>query len=444
LAELAENDVKMDNLLYITYYWPPSGGPGVQRSLKFVRYLSQQGFLPSVITVDPRQAYYPLTDETLMAEISPDIEVVRTPTSEPFRFYEALGGSRKMPKPGFAGEGKPGLLQIAARALRGNLFVPDPRKGWNKYLVPAALEQIKKNNPVAILTSSPPHSTQLAGLRLKQLTGLPWIADLRDPWTDIYYYSEFRHLPWIRRKDESYERAVLEQADAIVVVSDAIKRLFAAKSNKISPSKIHVIPNGYDPADFIGQAAENPSEFTIAYTGTISGNYNIDGFIKAVSGLFASGHQMKLQIKLTGKISPAVINALQKAGLGNQYTLQDYLPHREAIAAMRSAQMLLLAIPQISENQGILTGKLFEYMATGNKIIGIGPVDGDAAALLKETGTGIMFDYNDQAGMEGFIQQNYTEWIEGRLKRQVLDRTQAFSRPALTAKLAGVIRGLMK
>ncbi len=305
----------MDKLLYITYYWPPSGGPGVQRSLKFVRYLPSVGFTPVVLTVDPRQAYYPLTDETLMSEISPDTEVVRTPTSEPFRFYEAIGGKRKMPKPGFAGEGKPGLLQIAFRAIRGNLFVPDPRLGWNKYLVTAALHLIEKNNPAAILTSSPPHSTQLAGLRLKKLTGLPWIADLRDPWTDIYYYSEFRHLPRVKRKDAAYERAVLEQADAVVVVSDAIKHLFASKSEKIDPAKIHVLPNGYDPLDFEGYAAEEPKEYTIAYTGTISENYNIRSFIRAVSQLLASSHDLKLKINLTGKISPAVTDALKRAGL---------------------------------------------------------------------------------------------------------------------------------
>lgn len=434
----------MDKLLYITYYWPPSGGPGVQRSLKFVRYLPSEGFTPVVLTVDPRQAYYPLTDETLMSEISPDTVVVRTPTSEPFRFYEAIGGKRKMPKPGFAGEGKPGLLQIAFRAIRGNLFVPDPRMGWNKYLLPAALHQIEKNNPAAILTSSPPHSTQLAGLRLKKLTGLPWIADLRDPWTDIYYYSEFRHLPWVKRKDAAYERAVLEQADAVVVVSDAIKRLFAAKSEKIDPAKIHVLPNGYDPLDFEGYAAEEPEEYTIAYTGTISENYNIRSFILAVSQLLASSHDLKLKINLTGKISPAVTDALKRAGLQNYYALQDYLPHREAIAEMQSAHLLLLAIPQISENHGILTGKLFEYMATGNKILGIGPVEGDAADLLKQTGTGRMFDYDDSNGMAAFIRQHYNEWKEGRIQRMVPELVLSFSRPALTAKLSGIIRALAR
>lgn len=434
----------MRSLLYITYYWPPSGGPGVQRSLKFTKYLPLFGYIPSVITVDPKWAYYPLLDPSLEKEIPSYIKVYKTKTREPFRFYQATTSQDKLPKPGFAGEGKPGFFQVLARTLRGNLFIPDPRKGWNKFLITQALECIKLDAPAAIITSSPPHSTQLAGLKLKQLTKIPWIADLRDPWTDIYYYNEFRHLPWVKRKDAQLELSVLENADAIIVVSPSIKKLFLSKSTKISQDKIHVIPNGFDDEDFNRVSNQTKNEyFTITYTGTLSSVYNIDALIHALKLFKEINPNAKIRIRFIGKISPEILQSLKDNGLENLLSIVDYLPHSEAITHMMRADVLLLAIPQINENKGILTGKLFEYMATGNPILGIGPSDGDVSKILDETHSGKMFDYDKQNEVFSFLSHQYELWHKGSKIRKLSPEVEKYSRKALTAELAQIIDQLL-
>ncbi len=431
----------MKPVLIITYYWPPSGGPGVQRPLKFVKYLPLQGFQPLVITVDPTTAYYPLLDESLAKDIPPQAQVYRTPTFEPFGIYEKLKGRNQMPKPGFAGSGKAGPGEWVARFIRGNLFVPDPRKGWNRYLIRQALQLIEETKPLAIISSSPPHSTQLAGLKIKQLSKVPWIADLRDPWTDIYYYKEFHHLPWIKKKDATYERRVLEEADAILVVSESIKRLFLTKSPNIASQKIHVIPNGFDPDDFpLVHCPENTPSFSLVYTGTLSPDYPTDAMAEALYILKTRNKIENIQIHIIGKASPQIHEAFHSRGLGNQLKLTAYVPHSEAIAKMQCADALLLIIPNVANNEGILTGKLFEYMATGVPILGLGPMHGDAAKILSQTAAGQMFAYNEPILIADWLLKTYYNRHK-RVRRPSM-ATMEYARPALTARLAQIIHSL--
>ncbi|WP_223284588.1 glycosyltransferase [Hymenobacter qilianensis] len=238
-------------LLVITYYWPPSGGAGVQRSLKFVKHLPSFCVEPTVITVDASQGAYPVIDESLAAEVPASVRVFRTNTSEPFDSYKKLTGRKQIPHGGFANESKSSFQQQVFKFLRGNLFIPDPRRGWNKHVLQQCAELLAQGHTFdAVLTSSPPHSTQLIGLELKKRYGLRWIADMRDPWTDIYYYKELNHTPPARWLDAWYERQVLEQADEVLVTSPDTKRLFLGKSPRLAASKFHVLPNGYDESDF--------------------------------------------------------------------------------------------------------------------------------------------------------------------------------------------------
>ena len=257
-------------LLVITYYWPPSGGAGVQRCLKFVKHLGSFGVVPTVITVDAAQATYPVRDESLLAEVPADVRVIRTGTTEPFESYKKLTG-RAVPYGGFANEGRPGLVQQALRFVRGNLFIPDPRRGWNRHAL-AAVEQLLAAGETfdAVLTSSPPHSTQLIGLELQKRHGLRWLADLRDPWTDIYYYKDLHHTPLAAWLDARYERRVLTHADAVLVTSPETKRLFLAKLSTLPTAKFHVLPNGYDESDFRRASAPPRDCLRITHTGTIT------------------------------------------------------------------------------------------------------------------------------------------------------------------------------
>ncbi len=238
-------------VLFFSYYWPPSGGAGVQRCLKFVKHLPEFDLTPTVITVDEKQGAYPVLDTSLAADIPPTTRIIRTATREPFEYYKKLTGKKEIPYGGFANQDKDSLVQKIFNFVRGNLFIPDARVGWNRFAVQAGKKLLQTETFTAIVTTSPPHSSQLIGLTLKkQFPHVKWIADLRDPWTDIYYYQELKHTALAKKIDANYEKAVIQTADAILVTSADTKRLLVAKSPTIDSTKIHVVPNGFDDEDF--------------------------------------------------------------------------------------------------------------------------------------------------------------------------------------------------
>ncbi|HOU97007.1 MAG TPA: glycosyl transferase family 1, partial [Bacteroidales bacterium] len=209
----------MNSVLIITYYWPPGAGAGVQRWLKFSKYLPDFGWEPLILTVDPQYAQYPATDESLLKDVSEKSKVFKTPAVNYFRL--ASKDKSRIPSAGFANQDKKGPVQWLMRFIRGNFFIPDPRKGWNRFAFKKACEIINNENVERIITSGPPHSTHLVGLKLKKkFPDILWIADFRDPWTDIYYYKEFYHTFPARLLDRHYEKTVLTNADKIITVGE--------------------------------------------------------------------------------------------------------------------------------------------------------------------------------------------------------------------------------
>lgn len=395
----------MKKLLIITYYWPPSGGPGVQRWLKFSSQLAQMGYELFVITVDPQKATYPVADTSLLKEVSDQVKVVHTATQEPYAVYKSLNRKKQVPYSGFTNEGPGGLINSLSRFLRGNLFIPDARRGWNRFALKQAAELIKKHDITTVITTSPPHSTQLVGFRLKkQFPHIRWIADLRDPWTDIFYYSKMLHLPFARNIDSRMEKQVLLTADHVVTVSSYVKQLFLQKVPEASHEKFSVITNGFDPVDFnLPEKAIAANLFTIAYVGTLADEYNLEGFVEGLKKIKLPSDK-KLHLQFTGNISQRW-KALLQQQFPDALSVLGHTDHKTAIGRMKQADLLLLVIPQIEQNQGIVTGKIFEYMATSNPILGIGPPGGDASDILSETATGQMFQYADAEGIASFIQQ---------------------------------------
>ena len=239
----------MKKVLLITYYFPPSGGAGVQRWLKTINYLPQAGVETIVLTVDSTVASYPQIDESLSNDIPSNIKVYRTKTREILSFYKKVSPQKQIPYGGFANEPNPNLIQKISRFIRGNFFLPDPRRGWNKFALEKAKEIIETEGITTIVTTSPPHSTQLIGLELKRLySHLKWVADLRDPWTDIYYNQDLYPTPWAKKRNLRYESSVLLGADQIITVSEECSRLFAQKADVAE--KIAVVPNGFEEKDF--------------------------------------------------------------------------------------------------------------------------------------------------------------------------------------------------
>ena len=381
----------MKKVLVITYYWPPSGGAGVQRWVKFIKYFKNQNIDPYIISVDPDFASYPVIDKSLINDIPENTNVYLTKTNEPYSIYKKINNNQT-PYAGFANEGRPNFLQKIARFVRGNFFIPDSRKGWNDFAYKKAVKVLEKENIDTVITTSPPHSTQLIGLKLKETLNIKWIADLRDPWTDIYYYKSMLHTKWAKRKDLNYEKAVIEKSDKIVVVSDSIKQLLINKSNLIQESKIHVIPNGFDEEDFSVSSTNKNNKFLLSYVGTITKDYPLDSIKKSITNL-------NINLEFTGKADHPTKHLLNEiAGFNN------HVKHKESINLLLASDMLLLVIPKIANNKGILTGKLFEYLGARKPILCIGPTDGDAAKIIKECKAGTTFDYSDENGIYEFIE----------------------------------------
>jgi glycosyltransferase involved in cell wall biosynthesis len=283
-------------------------------------------------------------------------------------------------------------IRDSSRFVRGNFFIPDARRGWVKYAYKEAVRICEKENIDTVLTTSPPHSAQLVGLMLKKKFNLKWIADLRDPWTDIYYYSEFNHMAFAKKLDLKYEKKVIENADKIITVSNELKNIFASKSVNIDPEKIKVIPNGYDPEDFIiKNKSSGKEEFVITYTGTIADSYKPDVFFRALKRSADKIPDVKIKLKFIGSPSGSLIKEIKDISLSNNLEVIETVPHDKSVEFLMESTALLLVIPDIDNDKGILTGKLFEYLAARKPIICIGPPDGDAAAIINECDAGKTF-----------------------------------------------------
>lgn len=415
----------VSKVLILTYYWPPAGGPGVQRWLKLSKYMAEQGCKVYVVTVDPERGTYPLRDESLAADVHPNVYVIRTNTSEQFGAYKKATGNSEVPFSGFANESeKVSFIQKLARFARGNFFVPDARRGWNKHAYQAAARLIEEHGIENVITSSPPHSTQLVGQRLKKNFGVKWIADMRDPWTDIYYYRRFYPTAFTRMREARMEAKVLIEADAILTVSNALKKLFASKDTAINESKIHVLPNGYDPTDFAEVLANKETHDVpvVTYAGTIGRQYPVDGLVTALQNL-----NSKLVLQIIGKWDEHTKSQLSALPSNIEVRWLDYMPKAELNSYVANSEALLLVIPDIENNEGILTGKIFDYLGTGNPILGIGPSNGDAAEILRKSQGGEMFDYKDVHGMQSYLTNiSSLKPSDDGLRRQYSRKQQAF------------------
>lgn len=420
--------VAMKKVLVITYYWPPSGGAGVQRWLKFVKYLPQFGIEPIVLTVDPHFAAYPVLDDSLCSEVAPNAPVYVSPATDYFKWYRKISGKNELPTGGIGPNQNRSFKHKAMAFVRGNFMLPDPRRGWNSFAYKKAAQLIQEFNIDTVITTSPPHSTQLIGLQLKRQLNIRWIADLRDPWTDIYYYKQFYHTPWAKWMDKNYERSVVENADTIITVSADLSRIYASKARQNIAEKLHIIPNGFDEADFETISVQTDFEPNITYTGTLSDEYPLHGFIAALEAL-----QSEIKLRFVGKISQNQQEHLAKTACKTEYIA--HVPHSKSIGFLMQAGILLLVIPQVENNKGIITGKFFEYLASGKPILAIGPTDGDLAKLIKETQCGGIFDYSDVHGIKSFIKLHENAPKANNINESGL----RFSRKNLSERLAKII-----
>ena len=432
----------MKKVLIITYYWIPSGGAGVQRWVKFAKYLRQYGWEPIIYT--PENPEYPSIDYSFEKDIPADITVLKTPIWEPYNVYRNLTGKKNQAiNAGFISENKKqGWKDKLSIWIRGNFLIPDPRRFWIKPSVGFLSDYLKENPVDAIITTGPPHSMHLIGMGLKKnFPSLPWVADFRDPWTNIDFYKDL-NLTWFADKiHHKLEREVLQKADTVLVVSRGMEEEFAP----MKPKKLQVITNGYDESDVQVGTLALDGRFSISHIGTLNAARNPRIVWKVLSEICAENVDFKkdLQIQLVGKVDFSVLEDIQSYGLQEQLLKIDYLSHSEAIAKQNSSQVLMLLINQSGNAKGILTGKFFEYLAAKRPILAVGPTDGDAAVVLNETGAGVIVDFADEQETKTAILNYYNQYKKGTLSVQS-ESVERFSRRSLTGELAGLLDGFGK
>jgi glycosyltransferase involved in cell wall biosynthesis len=426
-------------ILIITYYWPPSGGAAVQRWLSFANKLVQQGLTVHLLTVDPKYATYQLFDESLVNQIDPRIHVHTTKTFEPFGLYKFLFGKNSIPKPAFSDETKPSILKKASRFVRGNFFIPDPRKGWKPYAVKKATALIKEHHIKTIITAGPPHSTHFIGKELKEMHSVKWIADFHDLWTDVIYYNMLYHLPIVKQKDRQLERLILESADKIITVGDKYKQKLLQKSTYISSDTIDVLRIGYDETIFKSVTAPRSSSntFTITYTGSIADFYEPEVFLKAFQNITTKHPEISFRLRFVGVLSAGIRIKINQLGLNPILDEVGYVSHKRSIQYLLESTILLLVNPVTKDEEMVIPGKVYEYLAAQKPIINITKPTAETALLIEECEAGRTFDRHMQNELESYLESLLQVWRQKHtldLKGNA-EKIQVFSRVEISKQL---------
>lgn len=407
----------MKRVLIVTYYWPPAGGPGVQRWLSFVKHLREFDVEPIVYI--PENPHYPLKDTNLIEQVPKDVEILKHPIKEPYRLAGLFSKKKTVAmSSGIITEKKQSLAEKLLLYIRGNFFIPDARIGWVRPSVTFLTKWLGENTVDAVITTGPPHSLHLIGLGLKSKLPINWIADFRDPWTTIHYHKSLRLSKASAKKHLLLEAEVLKNADRIIVTSPTTKTEFEA----ITERPIKVITNGFEP---MSTAVPDPDKtFSIAHVGSLLSERNPEILWEVLSELINEHEAFakQLEIKLAGVVSDDVLNSMNAYGLADHCRVLGYLDHADARLVQHNAQVLLLVEMDRPETRAIIPGKLFEYLSARRPIIALGPPGSDISAILENTHAGAFFTYSERL----------------RIKAQLLAYFEAFQQDKLSVNSKGI------
>lgn len=422
-------------VLIITYYWPPAGGPGVQRWLKFVKYLPEFNVSPTVYC--PENPNYPVVDTAIESTIPDSVTLIKQPIFEPYKLASLLSKKKTNTiSSGVINTKKQSLIERFLLFVRGNFFIPDARKYWVKPSVKYLEAYCKTHNIDTIITTGPPHSVHLIGLQLKEKLNLRWIADFRDPWTSIGYHSKLKLTATAKKKHKLLEKQVLQSADDIIVTSNLTKKEFST----ITAQPIHTITNGFDDTNIAPVPLDK--KFTISHIGSLLTGRNPKILWQVLSELIAENHQFKsnFELKLIGVVSDNVLETIYSYGLKPHVNQLGYLPHSEAQIQQNSAQVLLLIEIDSPETVAIIPGKLFEYMQSSRPILSFGPSNTAFKNIIKTSNTGVVFSYEltEKDALKKQLLQWFKAYQNNELQSHAIGLEQ-YHRKQLTASLASLI-----
>ncbi len=417
----------MKRCLLLTYYFPPCGGAGVQRWVRFLRYLPENGWLPTVITT--KNGDYPVIDESLLQTIPPEIEIIRTHTPSYKKLFQAFAGRKaSIPYGDFSTDKSDSPLKKLAFLMRLHLVAPDMRITWNPHLYRAALQELRTRRYDCIVTSAPPYSTHLVGMKLRKRFGIPWLADFRDPWTKVFYLQQQKQNPLIRWINRSMERKVLANADLNLVITNYI-------ADELPAGNKRVLYNGYDHKDFEGSEYHAQEKFRVKYIGKVTQGQDVSVAVEALREL-RDGGMDKIEMVFVGT---------WKAG--EEPYRYDFvrslpqMPHEQAVGQIVDAEALLLLINQYAGSKGMLTTKLFEYIGSGTPIVSLGDTTGEAAQVLRDYDAGKMIDYRNVEAFKNEIGRLYRAWNGSNAIRN-RNNTAALSAKEQTKQLAEALNSI--
>ncbi len=423
-------------ILLITYYWPPDGGAGVQRWLKFVKYLSKDKYDITVYT--PSNAESPNHDKSLLRDVPSEIELITKPIWEPFTYYKKLTKQKGQFNAGFLNEessGEKSFIEKLSLFIRANLFIPDAKMFWIRPSVKYLRKYITQNKIDLIISSGPPHSLHMIGRKLQKKNRIKWIADFRDPWTNIDFYKELPTLHITDSLHKKKEKRVLQSADQVIVVGEQMKKEFLV----IHPNaNISVISNGFDLK--INDAENKDDLFTIVHVGSINADRSHESFYLAIRSIIDETplFKNKILIKYIGKVDSKTRNYIKKFNLEDVCLFIPYLPYDQINLIQNRAHVLYLPLNDSLNAKGILTGKFFEYLTANRVILAQGPPDGDLAKILKETKSGVIFQFDEVIKLKNFIHNMIEDYLNNNY--QYMGRNiSKYSRKKLTAILEKII-----
>lgn len=428
-------------VLIITYYWPPSGGSGVQRWLKFVKYLPQYGWLPYVFT--PENPSFNLKDESLLKDVPEEAEVIHFPIWEPYDYFFKLSrllGVKKSDKPADVVSGaNSSLFQKMSRWIRANLFIPDPRVFWVKPSVNFLKDFLSENDISAIITTGPPHSVHLIGYNLKKNNPkIKWIADFRDPWSEWGLLDSLKVSATIRRKHQQLEYNVLSSADVVTTITPFYVRHF----ERLGKRNVNLLTNGFDEDDFRHIEYKKSEKFIIRHVGIVNEKCNPRPFMEVILSIINQDKDFasKVQIEFIGEVNSNFRKYITDNNqLSSVTVFIPSIPHKELIKVYGSSSLLLLVLTGYRDAEGYMPGKLFEYLATGLPILGIGPENGDAGKLLEQTMAGRMISDSKQEEVANYIINIFKMWLTNETTSGVKESSLIYSRRGITKSLTKIL-----
>lgn len=434
----------LKKLLVITYYFPPSGGAGVQRVLKFVKYLCEFEVEPVVLTV--QDGDFPTRDESLLKEIPSHVKVYRTKIFEPYKIYRKLTGKapdtpvdvNNIPKPGE----KRSFSEHVAEFVRSNFFIPDARIGWFPFATVQALKIIAEEKIDCLYSSSPPYTTALIAKSVAKKTRLPWIAGFRDPWTG--FLSTPVRYGLAKKIDANLERKVYEQCDKLEVAWKGIGKDFQKKYPDIDSSKIVHIENGYDDADIPTLTFPRNDRFTITYTGSMYGKRSPKPFLDAVKALVAQGKvdPKKIKLNFIGRFGANLLPLFEDEALHGTVEVKPYMPHADSVKELLKSDALLLVVDDAEGSEEIVPGKVYEYIGTSRPIITLA-LEGAIASLIRETNAGIVANFRNPSEIESAVLHYYQAfWSGEKLWQGNPDIIKKYTRREASRKLAELVKTL--